>query len=313
MDEGVKEQIQNESKRHSATVEFMLRFVRDKPLGTFGAIIILLTIVVAIFANFLAPYDYKAFELVDSFQSPSIHHLLGTDNLGRDILSRMIIGTRISCVAGFGGAAIATAVSVLIGASSGFLGGIVDIVVQRFVDGFMCFPALIIVMSVMAILKPGLLQVVLVLGITGGISGSRIVRGAVIGIKQNIYIEASRAIGCTPSQILRRHIMPNIMAPIIVMFSVSVGSMILAEATLSFLGYGIPPPMPSWGGMLSLEGRRYMLQAPLMAVWPGAALAFVVYGVNMFGDALRDMLDPRLKGGLGSYRKPKITKQKSKA
>ena len=316
MNEASKEvtsQIQEDRKRHSVVVDIVLRLVREKPLGTLGAIIIILMILVGIFANFLAPYHYNAFELADSFQSPSIQHLLGTDNLGRDLLSRIIYGARISMLAGLGGAAIGTIVSVLIGAISGFMGGTIDIVTQRFVDAFMCFPSLIIVMSVMAILKPGLTQVVLVLGISGGISGSRIVRGAVIGVKQNIYMEASRAIGCTPMQMLIRHIMPNIMAPIIIMFSVSVGSMILSEATLSFLGYGVPPPMPSWGGMLSSEGRQYMFMAPWMAVWPGAALALVVYGVNMFGDALRDVLDPRLKGGLGSYRNIEASKRKLKA
>ncbi|MDP2920313.1 MAG: ABC transporter permease [Dehalococcoidia bacterium] len=289
------------NRRRKPLVDFAVRLVKEKPLGTFGAIIILILIFTGIFANVLAPYDYKDFQMKDSLQPPSAAHLLGTDNLGRDLLSRIIFGARISMIAGLGGAAISVTISTLIGGFSGFLGGKVDVAVQRFVDAWMCFPALILIMTVMAILRPGLAQVVLVLGISGGVGGSRIVRGTVIGIKQNVYVEAARATGCPTRQILSRHILPNIMAPIIIMFSVGVGSMILSEATLSFLGFGLPPTIPSWGGMLSGEGRRYMYMAPWLAIWPGAALALVVYGVNMFGDALRDLLDPRLRGGLGRY------------
>jgi peptide/nickel transport system permease protein len=157
-------------------------------------------------------------------------------------------------------------------------------------------------LTVIAVIGPGLVQVILVLGILGGIGGrTRVVRSAVMGIKENVYVEAARAVGATNWTILTRHILPNIMAPIIILFTIEMGSAILAEATLSFLGFGIPPPEPSWGGMLSGAGRRYMLLAPWIALWPGLALALVVYGMNMLGDGLRDILDPRLRGGLGRY------------
>ena len=157
----------------------------------------------------------------------------------------------------------------------------------------------------MSLLGPGLVQVIIVLGIARGIRSTRVVRSAVIGIRANVYVEAARAIGAPTKRILTKHILPNIMAPIIIVFSLSLGNMILYEAMLSFLGFGVPPPQPSWGGMLSGSGRQYMLLAPWMALWPGAALAVVVYGVNMFGDAVRDLLDPRLRGGLGRYGKVK--------
>jgi len=148
---------------------------------------------------------------------------------------------------------------------------------------------------------PGMWQVIIVMGIQWGITGSRVIRGATISTKENVYVEAAKAIGCPTTRILTRHILPNIMAPIIILFTTRVPAMILLEASLSFLGYGIPPPAPSWGGMLSGSARTYMFRAPWMAIWPGLALSTVVYGVNMFGDALRDLLDPRLRGGAGRY------------
>jgi peptide/nickel transport system permease protein len=162
----------------------------------------------------------------------------------------------------------------------------------------------------MSILGPGLLQVVAVLGVLFGIGNSRVVRGAVIGIKENMYVEAARAIGCPSRKILTMHILPNIMAPIIILFTIGIGGVILTEASLSFLGFGIPPPQPSWGGMLSGQGREYMLQAPWMALWPGLALSIVVYGINMLGDAMRDLLDPRLRGGVGRYGNIKVKSRK---
>jgi len=166
----------------------------------------------------------------------------------------------------------------------------------------MCFPPLVLLIAVVSIVGPGLVQVIIVLGLLFGISGSRVVRGAVIGIKENVYVNAAVSIGASVSRVLGRHILPNIMAPLIIVFSTQVPTVIISEATLSFLGLGIPPPQPSWGGMLSGSGRSYMFLAPWMAIWPGVALSVAVYGINMFGDALRDLLDPRLRGGLGHYR-----------
>jgi peptide/nickel transport system permease protein len=178
----------------------------------------------------------------------------------------------------------------------------------------MCFPGLVIMLTVIAITGPGLTQVILLLGILGGISGgNRVIRSAVLGVKQNVYVEAAKAVGASDWQIMGKHILSNVMPVVIIGFTLSMGGAILAEATLSFLGYGIPPPMPSWGGMLSGPARNYMEQAPWMAIWPGLALALVVYGMNMLGDGLRDILDPRLRGGLGRYGSPKARKQATKA
>jgi len=290
-----------ERKKPNLMVEVFTRLVKEKPLGTVGGVIVLIMFLAAIFADFISPYGMNEVHLVDRMTPPSAEYVLGTDNIGRDILSRIIYGSRISMYVGLGGSALCTLSAVVIGVISAFFGGKTDMIIQRFVDAFMCFPPLFMYLTLMAMLGPGILQVIFVLGIVRGVRQSRVVRGAVIGIKENVYVEAAKAIGASPTRILNRHILPNIMAPVITIFAVSSGYMILSEATLSFLGFGVPPPAPSWGGMLSGSGRRYMLQAPWMALWPGLALTTVIYGMNMLGDAIRDILDPRLRGGLGRY------------
>ncbi|KKM85869.1 hypothetical protein LCGC14_1284690 [marine sediment metagenome] len=205
----------------------------------------------------------------------------------------MIVGVGVSLIAGV--------ISAAIGILSGYIGGRFDLVVQRFVDAWMAFPMLIILMTMMAVIGAGMWQIIFVLSFSFGIGGSRVLRGVVISLKQEVYIEAAKAMGASTRRILIRHILPNVMPYIIIGFSGRMAGVILTEASLSFLGFGIPPPEPSWGGMISGPGRAYMLQAPGLGVWPGLALSIVVYGVNMFGDAARDLLDPRMKGGLGSY------------
>jgi len=289
-----------ERKRHSWLVNFFIRLVKEKPLGTVGGIITLLLLLTGIFANFLAPYGMN--ELTGEFLiPPSAGFWFGTDNLSRDLLSRVIYGARISVIVGLAATALATLVSTFIGILCGYIGGKFDLLVQRFVDAVMCMPWLIVLMVVMSLVGIGMLQIIIVLGIVWGIGGSRLTRSAVIGIKENVYVEAAVAIGCPTTKILTRHILPNIMAPIIIYFSTAVPGVILTEASLSFLGFGIPPPEPSWGGMLSGQGRSYMFLAPWMVIWPGLALSIVVYGINMFGDAVRDLLDPRMRGGIGRY------------
>jgi len=282
-------------------LDLMLRLIREKPMGTVGAAIVILLLFAGVFANFLAPYGMNQFNLDAIKQPPSATHWLGTDDLGRDMLSRIIYGARISMYVGLGASALEVLVALLLGGVSGLIGGTYDLLVQRIVDAWMCFPPLFILLSVMAILGQGIATVILVLGVSGGIGASRVVRSAVIGIKENTYVSASQSVGCTRWELAIRHILPNIMASIIIIFTLAVGGMILTEATLSFLGMGIPPPQPSWGSMLSGPSRANLISAPWMAIWPGLALAIVVYGVNMLGDAMRDLLDPRLRGGLGSY------------
>jgi len=290
-----------ETKRHSFLVGFFIRLVKEKPLGMVGGIITLLLLLTGIFADFIAPYGVNDVHMEDFLASPSATYWLGADNLGRDILSRVIFGARISVIAGLAGSIWATAVSLIIGILSGYLGGKVDLIAQRFVDAWMCLPSLILMMVIITIIGTGLWQLILCMGLTFGVTGSRIIRSAVIAIKENVYVQAAEAVGCSTPRILARHILPNIMAPTIVLFTTRVPNVILVEASLSFLGFGIPPPAASWGGMLSGMGRFYMLQAWWMVVWPGLALAIVVYGINMFGDAVRDLLDPRLRGGVGRY------------
>jgi len=308
MSDGIKEtypETIEEKKKRPLLVDLVVRLVKEKPLGTVGGVIVLVLFLTGIFADFIAPYHYKDFNLFDTLEPPSTQYLLGTDNMGRDLLSRIIYGARISMVVGLAGAGLSVLVSTTIGGISGFFGGKLDVVVQRFVDAFMCFPPLFMMLTVMAILGQGLTQVIFVLGILSGIRGSRVVRSAVIGIKENVYFDAATAIGSPAWRILIRHVLPNIMAPLIILFTLGMGAMILQEATMSFLGFGIPPPTPSWGGMLSGQGRSYMYLAPWMAIWPGLALSIAVYGINMLGDAVRDILDPRLRGGLGRYGKTK--------
>ena len=284
-------------KRRSRLAEFFSRLVKEKPLGTISGIIVLMLVFVAIFADVLAPYPYVEQHLVDRLQGPSARYLLGTDQLGRDFLSRLIFGARISILVGLAVTIIDVAISTFIGGISGFLGGKLDLFVQRFVDTWICFPGLILLLTIMSITGRGLVQIILVLGITGGIGGGRLIRSAVISIKENDYFLAAEAIGNTRLRAFIRHVVPNVMPVIIIQFSISIGGVILSLASLGFLGYGLPPQTPDWGGLLSREGREYMEIAPWLAFWPGLCLTITVWSLNMFGDALRDLLDPRLRGG----------------
>ena len=290
-----------DSKRRGRFADFFIRLWREKPLGTACGMIILILIFVAIFADVLAPYGYDDMHPVDRLQGSSARYLLGTDQLGRDLLSRLIHGARNSLIVGLAATALNVIVAVLIGGTSGFIGGKLDLAMQRFVDAWMAFPGLLLLLTIMSIAGRGLLQIIVVLGIAGGIAGSRIVRGAVIGIKKNDYFLAAQAVGTPTRQILLRHVLPNIVPPVIIIFSINIGQVIISAAALSFLGFGLPPQVPDWGAMLSSEGRRYMEMAPRLALWPGLCLTIVVYSLNMFGDAMRDLLDPRLRGGQGSY------------
>lgn len=271
--------------------------VRTKPLGCLGGIMVLVLVFMAILAPVISPYDPNEIKSSEQLLSPGSRHLFGTDNFGRDIFSRIIYGARISMFVGIGAVGLSTLFATLIGVICGFYGGKIDTIVQRGVDAFMAFPWLVIMLTIMAILGPGIVNVILALGV-GAISGnSRIIRSAVLSIKENQYIEGARSTGCKNLMIIKRYILPNIAAPIIVIATLGLGWAILAESALSFLGFGVPPPEPSWGGMLSGEGRTYMIKAPWMAIFPGIAISTAVFGFNMLGDALRDILDPKLRMG----------------
>jgi peptide/nickel transport system permease protein len=305
-----------EKKRHGVIYDVLSRMIREKPLATFGLAVIVVLLIIGIFASFLAPYGMNEIHLLDRLQAPSSHYLLGTDELGRDILSRLIYGARISMIIGLSATALSTVLSVFIGGISAYIGGRLDLIVQRFIDVWMAIPSFLILMTIMSMVnnKSGSVwPIIVVLGVTTGIGGSRFMRSAVISIKSNMYVSATEAIGCGPVRTMLRHIVPNIMAPIIVSFTIGVGGAIMAEASLSYLGLGVPPNVPSWGSMISLEGQKYFQQTPQLALWPGFALSIVVFGINMFGDGLRDLLDPRLRGGVGRYSMKGSTLEKLKA
>ena len=286
-------------QKRSRPLVQLLRFCRRKPLGAIGALIVVGLIVMAVFANRIAPYTYEETIRGARMKPPSAQFWMGTDNLGRDIWSRVVYGARISVTVGFATVALATVLATLIGVSSAYLGGAYDIVVQRVVDAWMSFPALVIILSMLAALGPGLLNLILALAVLGAAGTSRVIRGAALSTMQNPYVEAARGLGAGHTRLVFRHVLPNVMATIIILATIGLGTVILAESALSFLGFGIPPPYPSWGGMLSGSGRSFMYRAPWMALFPGAAISLAVFGFNMFGDALRDLLDPRLRGGSG--------------
>ncbi|OLB53525.1 MAG: ABC transporter permease [Candidatus Rokubacteria bacterium 13_2_20CM_2_70_11] len=282
------------ARRLPRAAALTLRFAREKPLGTIGGVIILGLLVMAVFADRIAPYAYD--ESIARMKPPSARFWMGTDNLGRDIWSRVVYGARISVTVGFATVALATLIATAIGISSAYVGGAYDIVVQRVVDAWMSFPGLVIVLSLMAALGPGLLNLILALSVLGAAGASRVIRGSTLSLMQNPYIEAARAIGAGHARVILCYVLPNVMATILILATIGLGTVILAEAGLSFLGFGIPPPYPSWGGMLSGSGRTFMYYAPWMALFPGVAISLAVFGFNMLGDALRDVLDPRLRG-----------------
>lgn len=272
------------------------RLVREKPLGAFGGVLVLVLMLCALFAHWIAPYPYDETNVRQRLKPPGAQFYLGTDNLGRDVFSRIIYGARISVTVGFGAVTLSILLATILGVSSGYFGGKVDVLVQRLVDAAMAFPTLVILLSIMAVLGPGLLNVILVLGIVPSANRSRVIRSATLAAKENQYVEAAQAVGASHLRIILCYILPNVMAPIIIVATNALGAVILVEATLSFLGFGVPPPYPSWGEMLSGSGRSYMYKAPWMAIWPGVAISLAVFGFNMLGDALRDLLDPRLRG-----------------
>jgi peptide/nickel transport system permease protein len=272
------------------------RFGRRKPLGAIGAIIVLTLLIMAGFAEWIAPYAYDQ-QIPDArLKPPGREFLFGTDNVSRDIYSRIVYGARVSVTVGFITVLLGNLVAATIGITSGYFRGRYDILVQRLVDAWQAFPYLIIILSLLAVLGPGMLNVILALSILVAAGASRVIRGATLSVVEHPYIEAARAMGAGHVRVILRHVLPNVTATIVVVSTIGLGGVILAESALSFLGFGIPPPHPSWGSMLSGSGRTYMYSAPWIAIWPGVAISLVVFGFNMLGDALRDVLDPRLRG-----------------
>jgi peptide/nickel transport system permease protein len=280
----------------SPTLAFLGRLFREKPLGAIGGVVFLLFLLCGIFADVLAPYGANQINPINRLKPPSAAFPFGTDNLGRDVLSRCLYGAQLSVIIGFCAAGLATLISVVVGILTGYLGGKFDLIAQRFVDAWQSFPGLIILIVVVSVVGPGMPQIIVTLGLLLGIGGSRIIRSAVVSVRENMYVHAAQSIGASTSRILWHHILPNVLPPIIVLFTTQVAVVILAESGLSFLGLGVPPPAPTWGGMLSGSGRTFMFQGPWLALAPGLCLTIVVYASNVFGDALRDLFDPRMRG-----------------
>ena len=281
--------------RARTPVDEVLRFARRKPLGAFGGVVIFLLLFTALLPHVFTSADPTAFAGLERLKPPSSEHLLGTDQFGRDQFARLVYGARTSVSVSFGAITISVLLATLIGTTSGYFGGWIDAVMQRFVDAAIAFPSLIVLITLVAVLGAGLGQVVAALGVVSCFGTSRILRSAVIGTMANPYIEASRVIGAHPVRIMLRHVVPNVAPVVIISATVSMGGLVLAESGLSFLGFGVPPPTPSWGSMLSLDGRAYMERAPWLAIAPGVAISSIVFAFNMLGDALRDTLDPRLR------------------
>jgi peptide/nickel transport system permease protein len=278
----------------------ILIFSRRKPLGALGGAIVLVMLVMAVGADWIAHHQYDQSIAGARMKPPSAQFWMGTDNLSRDMWSRVVYGARVSVTVGFTTIALGTLIAAAIGISSAYVGGAFDMAMQRIVDAWMSFPYLIIILSLMAVLGPGLLNLILALSVLIAATSARVIRGAALSVMQNPYMEAARAMGSGHLRIILRYILPNVMATVIILATIGLGAVILAESSLSFLGFGVPPPYPSWGAMLAGSGRSYMYRAPWMAYWPGLAISLAVFGFNMLGDALRDVLDPRLRGTGGS-------------
>ena len=278
-------------------VDVWIQMVRRKPLGTLGAVLVVTMLAAAVLADVVVPYGYAQTSLRDRFVVFNASHWLGTDQLGRDVLTRIVYGARVSLYVGFGAVALGSVFATAVGVLCGYFGGRIDLWLQRGVDAWMAFPPLLLLMSIMSLLGPSALNITIVLGVAFGIQNSRVVRGVALAIREYTWVESARAVGSGHVRITVAHILPNVMPTIIVLATTGLSTVILTEASLSFLGLGVPPPYPTWGGMLSLAGLDHMYHAPWLAVWPAVALSLAVFGFNMLGDALRDLLDPRLKGG----------------
>jgi peptide/nickel transport system permease protein len=273
----------------------ILHLLRAQPLGAAGLLVILLLVLTAVFAPLIAPYDPTSTEF-RSLRSPNSTNLFGTDDKGRDIFSRVIYGSRTSLKVGIIATAIGVIGGALVGLISGYLGGWSDTIIQRLMDAMMAFPTLILALIMIAVLGTSIVNLMIVVGVAIIPGVGRIIRGVVLSEKQNQYVEATRSIGAGSPRIVFRHILPNLMPVVIVIATSLLAGAILIEAGLSFLGLGTPPPTPSWGADLSGQARRFFIHAPWMAIFPGLAISLVVLAFNLLGDALRDVLDPRLRG-----------------
>ena len=306
----------------SRVLSGILRFARAKPLGAFCGFVVIFFMIIGdlvpetlnkasslaglgtpapyladvLEKNTTVVYPYFQDSLRDRLEGSSLNHLLGTDPTGRDLFSRILFGARTAVMVSFGAVFISQVIASAIGIASGYYGGLADKLAYRVVDVFTALPGLVVLITVLGVFGSGLWQLILVLGVYGGPLNSRVLRGQTIYIMASPFIDAARVMGASDRRIMLRYVLPNVFPLIILAATVQLGFIVLLEATLSFLGYGLPEPYPSWGRMLSLDGRNYMRAHPGLAIYPGVAIALLVFSFNLFGDALRDVLDPRLRG-----------------
>jgi peptide/nickel transport system permease protein len=284
------------AQRRWRTLRFMVRFARTKPLGFGGLVLLLIFGVGSALAGWIAPYAYDDTNFLARLEGPSRSHIFGTDNLGRDLFSRVLYATQISMVVAFGAVFISKSVATIIAMLSGFYGGWIDKITQRFVDIWLSIPTLVLLISLLGVMGPGVWSMLIVIGLVTVPGSSRLIRSVVVSVRHEVYVEAARAIGVSDMRMLLRYILPNILHIIIYSATVSLGAVIILAASLGFLGYGVPPPRPDLGGMLSGAGLQFMRRSAWLAIWPGLSITLIVFAFNVFGDALRDMLDPRLRG-----------------
>lgn len=302
----------NRKAANSGESNLLVDLFKKKPLGAAGFVILILLLLIAIFADYVAPYPMKngvmQMDYLNMLSKSSAAHLLGTDSIGQDVLSYLIYGCRTSVILAVVCTVLSTVVSVLIGVSSAVIGGTFDLVLQRFVDGFQCIPGVLITMIMMSIMGKGLPQLIIAIAIPGGIAGARIMRSAAISVKDAGYVRMSKLLGSKTGWRGLKHVLPNTLPLIIVNMAGSLSGVIMQEASMNFLGFGVEVGTPSWGYMITYQGRANMYTAPWLALYPGLCIMVLVFAANMFGDAIRDLLDPRLKGGVGSYSTKKISR-----
>ena len=290
--------VQSKSIRNVPSSPFwgvIYKFMRTKPLGAAGAAIIVLMALAAIGADFIAPYDVYTINPQLQFSPPSLAHWLGTDEFGRDVLTRIIYGARIALLIGFASSFLGATAGTVVGVCSAYLGGKTDLVLQRLMDIMLAFPLLVLALAIVTVLGRSIPNLIVAIAVPVIPRTARIVRSSALAAKENVYIEAARAIGSSHLRVMVRHIVPNVMAPFLIVLTAQLGSAILTEASLSFLGLGTAEPTPSWGLMLSGGAPMYAEKAPWLAIFPGLAISLAVFGFNLFGDSLRDALDPKLR------------------
>lgn len=300
--EGVK------PRKHSSP--FLKELFRTKPLAGVGLVILVLLVILALLADVLAPYPMVdgslQVDVLHKLAPMSLEHPLGTDTLGRDLLSYLIYGARTSVILCITCTILSTLISVLIGVTSAVIGGKFDLVLQRVVDAWQCIPSMLILLILMVLMGNGLIQLIIAIAVPGGIAGSRLVRSAAMSVKDSGYVKMSNMLGCNVVWKMWKHVIPNILPIIIINMAGSLGGVVMMEASMNFLGYGVDLNTPSWGALITSTGRMYMFKYPMLAVAPGVLIALMVFASAMFGDGVRDILDPRLKGGVGSYNAKKL-------